>query len=318
MKAIVQKAYGSPGVMHLQEIERPPVGDDEVLVRVHAASVNAGDYFLMSGNPRFLRLTKPNDRVIGWDLAGRVEAVGRGVTRFRPGDEVFGESGTERGGSFAEYVSAPEGRLAPKPANLSFGQAAAVPVAGVTALRGLRDAGRVQAGQKVLINNASGGVGHFAVQIGKALGAEVTGVCGTGNVDLVRSLGADHVIDYTQEDFTKGAERYDLILDNIGSHPFRHYRRVLTPRGLVIPNSGHAGAGYIFRAFALAAFLSRQGRMFVGTASTDDLLELKDLIEAGRVRPVIDRTYPLEQTPAAIGYVGERRARGKIVIIVGE
>jgi NADPH:quinone reductase-like Zn-dependent oxidoreductase len=316
MKAFVQTAYGSPDVLELREIDKPALGDDDVLVRVRAAGVNAGDYFLMSGTPRLLRLARPMDRVIGWDLAGHVEAVGRHVTGFSPGDEVFGECGTDRGGSFAEYVCAPAGRLAPKPATLTFEQAAAVPVAGCTALRGLRDAGKMQPGQKVLINNASGGVGTFAVQIAKALGAEVTGVCSTRNVDLVSSIGADHVIDYTREDFTQGECRYDVILDNIGTHPFSHYRRVLTPHGIVIPNTGHAGMGYIFRAFALSFFSRRQGRMFSGTANSDDLLVLKELIESGGVTPVIDRTYPFDETPAAIGYVGERHARGKVVITV--
>ena len=238
MKAIVQTTYGSSDALELREIERPAVGDDDVLVRVYAAAVNAGDYFMMRGKPFPVRLTlglrKPRYKVPGWDLAGRVEEVGKKETRFRPGEEVFGACKTACDGSFAEYACVPGDRLAPKPVNLTFEQAAAVPVAAVTALHGLRDAGKLQPGQKVLINNASGGVGTFAVQIAKSLGAEVTGVCSTRNVEMVRSIGADHVFDYTKEDFTRSGQRYDLILDNIGTHSFSAYRRALTPQGIVI------------------------------------------------------------------------------------
>lgn len=313
MKAIVQTGYGTPDVLELREIGRPAVGEDDVLVRIRAASVNAGDFFRMSGMPRLLRLARPKDRILGWDLAGSVEAVGKNVTRFGVGDEVFGECGAN-GGTFAEYACAPVGRLAPKPANLTFEEAAAVPVAGVTALRGLRDAGRLQPGQSVLVNGAAGGVGSFAVQIAKALGADVTAVCSTSNGEFVCSLGADRAVDYTEEDFTRGGARYDLILDNIGTHPFSHYRRVLAPKGIVVPNTGHAGLGYVFKAYALSVFSSRQSRMFLGTANTADLLVLKEWIEDGLVKPVIDRTYPLNETPAAVAYVGERHAQGKVVI----
>ena len=241
MKAIVQNAYGSPDVLELREIDKPVVKDDDVLVRVHAAAIHSGDYFGMRGVPYAIRLyfgfPKPKDRVPGIDVAGHVEAVGKNVTRFQPGDEVFGAPN----GACAEYACARDDKFVPKPANLTFEQAAAVPTSAVTALRGLRNAGEVQPGQKVLINGASGGVGTFAVQIAKALGAEVTGVCSTRNVEMVQSIGADHVIDYTQEDFTQGGPRYDLILDNVGNHSFSDCRRALTPRGTLQPNTGHAG-----------------------------------------------------------------------------
>jgi NADPH:quinone reductase-like Zn-dependent oxidoreductase len=320
MKAIVQDGYGSPDVLRLKDIDRPRVGDGDVLVRVHAAALNAGDYFIMRGVPVLIRMTmglrRPRDsRVAGWDVAGLVEAVGSAVTRVRPGDEVFGACG-QTGGAFAEYACLPANRLAPKPANLNFEQAAAVPVAGCTALRGLRDAGRLRAGQKVLINGASGGVGTFAVQIAKALGADVTGVCSTRNVDLVRSIGADHVVDYTQEDFTRSGPRYDLILDNVGSRSFSDYRRALAPQGTLVPNTGHAGMSYVIKAFVLSAFVRQQERPFVADTNTEDLVLLKDLVEAGKVTPVIDRTYPLSETPEAVGYVGLGHARGKVVITV--
>jgi len=316
MKAIVQNAYGSPDVLELQEIDKPAVKESDVLVRVHAAGVNAGDYFSMSGSPWLVRTAvgfpRPKKYVLGWDVAGRVEAVGGQVTRLRPGDEVFGACKH----TFAEYVSATEDRFAPKPAGLTFEQAAAVPTAAATALRGLRDAGKVRPGQKVLINGASGGVGTFAVQIAKALGAEVTGVCSTRNVDLVRSIGADHVVDYMQEDFTQSGQRYDLILDNVGSHSFSDFRRALTKKGRILPNTGHAGMGYVFKAYSLSVLLRRQAPMFTGTPRNADLIDLKDLIEAGKVTPVIDRTYPLNETPVALGYVGAMHARGKVVISV--
>ena len=315
MKAIVQNAYGSSDVLELKETATPVVKDDDVLVRVHAASVHAGDYFVMRGVPYLARLSagwpRPKDYVPGFDVAGTVEAVGKDVTRFQPGDEVFGECG---GGACAEYVSAAEGRFVPKPVNLTFEEAAAVPVSAMAALHGLRDAGKVQPGQKVLINGASGGVGTFAVQIAKVLGAEVTGVCSTRNVDLVRSIGADHVVDYTREDFTQGEARYDLILDNVANRTFSDCRRVLTSTGTLIPNSGHAGIGYVLRAFVRSIFVRQQGRPFLSTPKSEDLLFLKGLIEAGEVTPVIDRTYSLSQTPEALGYVGEGHARGKVVI----
>ncbi len=317
MKAIVQDRYGTPDVLRLEEIATPVPKEDGVLVRVRAAAIHSGDYFGVRGAPVVARLfigfPKPKkDYVVGADAAGHVEAVGRNVTRFQPGDEVFGEPG----GACAEYACAGEDKFAHKPANMTFEQAASVPVSALAALQGLRDAGRVQPGQNVLVNGASGGVGTFAVQIAKALGANVTGVCSTRNVDMVRAIGADHVIDYTQEDFTQGGPRYDLILDNVANRPLSACRRALTPRGTLVPNSGHAGMGYIIKAFATSLFVRQQGRPFVSTPKTEDLITLKDLIESGKVTPVIDRTYPLPETPEAFRYLGEGHARGKVVITV--
>ena len=317
MKAVVQVGYGSADVLEFKEIDRPVAADDDVLVRVHAASLAAGDYFAMRGVPFPIRMyvgvPKPKkDFVVGVDLAGRVEAVGKNVTRFKPGDEVFG--GCSR--ACAEYTCAKEDQLVPKPNNLTFEQAAAVPTSAVAALQTLRDHGKVQPGQKVLINGASGGVGTFAVQIAKALGAEVTGVCSTANVDTVRSIGADHVIDYTREDFTQGEPRYDLILDNVASHSFAEYRRVLEPRGTLMPNSGHAGMGYVIKAFLLPLFVRQVERPFVARPNQEDLITLKELVEAGRVTPVIDRTYPLSETAEAFRYLDQGHARGKVVIVV--
>ncbi len=316
MKAIVQSAYGGSEVLELKEIDKPAVTDDDVLVRVHAAAINAGDVFMMRGVPWMVRLSvgfpRPKNHVPGWDMAGCVEAVGKSVTGFRPGDEVFGSYSR----TLAEYVRAPEGKIATKPANLTFEQAAAVPTAAITALVELRDAGKVQPGQQVLINGASGGVGTFAVQIAKSLGADVTGVCSTRNVEMVRSIGADHVIDYTQEDFTKGPRRYDLILDNVGNHSFSDLRRALTPQGKVQPNTGHAGMGYVIKAFALSMFLRSQGSMLLAVPKHEDLVLLGELIEAGKVTPVIDRTYPFSETPEAFGYLDEGHAQGKVVITV--
>jgi len=316
MKAIVLNRYGSPDVLELKDIDQPAVKDDDVLVRVHAAGLNAGDVFSMKGSPWLARLSvgfpKPKDYVLGWDAAGRVEAVGKNVTRFKPGDEVF----TACSGAFAEYACAAEDKVALKPTNLSFEQAAAVPTAALTALQGLRDAGKVGPGHKVLINGASGGVGTFAVQIAKSLGAEVTGVCSTRNVDMVRSLGADHVIDYTQEDFTRSGGRYDVILDNVASRSFSDLRRALTPQGVIIPNSGHGGMSYVFKAFLLSPFMRQQRSPLMTTPNGEDLVVLKGLIEAGKVRPVIDRAYPLSETRAAVRYLVEEHARGKVVISV--
>jgi NADPH:quinone reductase-like Zn-dependent oxidoreductase len=318
MKAIVQEEYGPPHLLKLKEIDNPAVEDNDVLVRVRAAAIHAGDYFGVKGEPFAARLAtgllKPSENYVpGFDVAGRVEAVGKNVTRFQPGDEVFGECG----GACAEYACGAEDKFVQKPANLTFEQAAAVPVSALAALHGLRDAGKVQPGQRVLINGASGGVGTFAVQIAKALGAEVTGVCSTRNVELVRSIGADHVIDYTQEDFTQGGPRYDLILDNVGNHSLSDCRRALTPQGKLIPNSGHAGMGYVLKAFVSSLFVRQQGRPYLSMPNEVDLTVLKELIEAGRVGPVIDRTYPLSETPSAMAYVGEGHARGKVVITVG-
>ena len=318
MKAFVQVGYGSADVLQPREIDRPVAADGDVLVRVHAASLAAGDYFAMRGAPFPIRMyvgfPKPKkDFVVGLDCAGVVEAVGKDVTRFQPGDEVYGECR----GSCAEYAVAKEGGLAPKPVNLSFEQGAAVPTSACTALQGLRDHGKVQPGHKVLINGASGGVGPFAVQIAKALGAEVTGVCSTRNVEMVRSIGADHVIDYTKEDFTKGSAAYDVIMDNVGSHSLSATRRALTPTGVHVPSSGHAGMGWIIAASLAGIFVRQQAAPFVAVTNSDSLLALKDLIEAGRVAPVIDRTFRLDETAGAFAYLDEGHARAKVVIAVG-
>lgn len=318
MKAIVQNDYGSPDVLKLAEVAQPAVKDNEVLVRVKAASINAGDMFTMRGNPWPIRLSagfpKPKNYILGWDMAGVVEAAGSSVTQFRPGDEVYASCS----GALAEYVSVAEDKLALKPANLTFEQAAAIPTGAITALKGLRDVGKLQPGQKVLINGASGGVGTFAVQIAKALGAEVTGVCSTRNVDMVRSLGADDVVDYTRKDFTQNGRRYDLILDNVASHSFSDLMRVLTPQGLIVPNSGHAGMGYVFKAFLLSPFLRQLGSMYLAVPNAKDLTELKEWIETGKIKPVIERTYPMRETPEAFRYLDKEHARGKVVITVAE
>lgn len=318
MKAIVQTGYGSAAdVLELTEIDAPSPGEADVLVRVRAASVHAGDYFIVRGVPYVARFSagwpRPKNYIPGYDVAGIVEAVGSKVTAFRPGDEVFGECG---GGACAEYVCAAGDRFVPKPDGLSFKEAAAVPVSALAALQGLRDAGRVQPGHKVLVNGASGGVGTFAVQIAKVFGAEVTGVCSTRNVEMVRSLGADRVIDYTREDFTRGDERYDIIFDNVANRSFSELRRVLTPAGTHIPNSGHAGIGYLLRAFVRSLFVRGQGRPFLSAPTQEDLLVLKRFIDNGQLKPVIDRSFPLEETAAAIDYIGKGHARGKVVIIV--
>ena len=319
MKAIVQIGYGTPDVLALKEIAKPVVKDDDVLVRVHAAGLNAGDVFTMRGAPSAVRLIvgllKPkNNHVPGWDVAGRVEAIGKNVTQFKPGDEVFGACN----GTCAEFACARESNLLLKPPSLSFVQAAAVPTAAVTALLGLRNTGELQAGQKVLINGASGGVGTFAVQIAKSFGAEVTGVCSTRNVEMVRSIGADHVVDYTQDDFTQGGQRYDLILDNVGNHSFSDLRHALTPQGVLQPNTGNAGMSYVFKALILSLFMRKQGRLFVANPKQEDLALLKELIESGKVAPVIDRTYPLSDFVEAFRYLDKGHARGKVVITMGE
>jgi NADPH:quinone reductase-like Zn-dependent oxidoreductase len=316
VKAIVQNDYGSPDVFELKEIDDPVIKDGDVLVRVQAASLAAGDYYAMRGAPYIARMStgwpKPKDYVPGWDLAGTVEAVGKDVEQLQPGDEVFGSCQ----GTCAEYVGIAAKKLTARPANLTPEQAAAVPTSAVAALRGLRDVGKVQPGQKVLINGASGGVGTFAVQIAKALGAEVTGVCSTKHVDTVRSIGADHVIDYTREDFTNGEQRYDLILDQAANHSLSDFRRVLTPRGIHIPNSGSSGMGFILRAFLLSFFVRQQRRPYLAIPNNQNLVDLRELIEAGKVTPVIDRTYPLSETAEAFGYLDEGHARGKVVITV--
>ena len=322
MQAVVQDRYGSAEVLVLRDIDRPGIGDDEVLVRVRAAGVNPGDWAIMCGLPYIARpaygLRKPRNGVQGTDVAGQVEAVGTSVTRFRPGDEVFGWCN----GSFADYVAASEDALALKPANLTFEQAAAVPQAGFVALQALRDHGNVRAGQKVLVNGASGGIGTFAVQIAKSLGANVTGVCSTRNVDLVRSIGADQVVDYTREDFTKNGQRYDFILDNVGNHSLSDLRRALTPTGTLVPNGGafenhwFAGGGRVISALVLSRFVSHTLRPFLASPKHADLVVLKELIEAGKVTPIIDRAYPLSEARQAIDHVGTGHARGKVAITV--
>lgn len=324
MRAIVQDEYGdAQDVLRLEEIDRPEIGDDEVLVHVHAAGVDRGVWHVMAGLPYPIRLAgyglrAPKMRVRGSDLAGRVEAVGKDVTGLQIGDEVFGTGQ----GSFAEYTRARVDKLAPKPANLSFEQAAAVPVSAMTALQAVRDRGRVQAGQKVLVIGASGGVGTFAVQIAKAFGAEVTGVCSAGKVDLVRSIGADHVIDYTSEDFAEGVERYDVILDTGGSSPLRRLRRVLAPRGTLVIVGAETDGRWLggtdrqIRAMMMSPFLGQKLGTFVASENSDDLVALADLIESGKVTPVIDRTYPLSEVPEAIRYLQDGRARGKVVITI--
>jgi NADPH:quinone reductase-like Zn-dependent oxidoreductase len=316
VKAIVMNAYGGPDVLELKEVDTPEVTENDVLVSVHAASLNAGDYFSMRGSPWLARFTvgfpKPKDHILGWDIAGHVEEVGKNVTRFQPGDKVFASCDS----ALAEYACAPEGMLAMTPTNLTLEQAAAVPSAAMASLHALRDQANVQPGQKVLINGASGGVGTFAVQIAKSLGAEVTGVCSARNIDMVRSIGADHVIDYTKEDFTQSGQRYDLIVDNVGNHSFAGCRRVLTPGGTHLPNTGHGGMGYVIKAYVLSAFMRQHARPFLSVPNAEDLLYIKDLIEAGKVMPVIDRTYPMSETPVAFRYLEEEHARGKVVIII--
>jgi NADPH:quinone reductase-like Zn-dependent oxidoreductase len=322
LKAITYHRYGSPDVLELEEVDEPVVQDDEVLVRIRAASVNPRDWHFMRGLPSIMRplaLRIPKDGGLGSDVAGQVEAVGKTVTRFRPGDEVFAH--VLRGG-FAEYTAVPEDVLGLKPANLTFEQAAAVPLAGLTALQGLRDHGRVQPGQKVLIIGASGGVGTFAVQIAKSFGADVTGVCSTRNVDLVRSIGADHVIDYTQEDFTQSGQKHDLIFQLAGTRSPSDCRRALTPKGKLLLSSGESDGRWIgpldrmIKAVVLSPFVSQRLGAFEAKRSREDLQVLKELIEAGKVSPVIDRTYPLIETPAAMRYLEEGHARGKVLITV--
>jgi len=323
VNAIVQDRYGPPGeVLTLREVEPPSVTDDQVLLRVRAAAIHPGDWMVVTGRPYLVRpmfgMPAPKKRTPGFDVAGVVEAVGAGVADLQPGDEVFGQCG----GSCAEYVAVSPERLTLKPENLSFREAAACPVSGDAALRALRDAGRVQPGRRVLINGASGGVGTFAVQIAKSMGAEVTGVCSTRNVELVRSLGADHVVDYTRDDFTRGDRRYDFILDNVGNRSMAACRRVVAPGGRFVPNNGTSGGRWIgtlgrtLGALVLSALLPRQGRPFVALGARADLLVLKRLLESGQVIPVIDRAYPLAEVPDAFRYLEEGHARGKVVIEV--
>jgi 2-desacetyl-2-hydroxyethyl bacteriochlorophyllide A dehydrogenase len=323
VKAIVQERYGSPDVLELRDVDQPAIGGDDVLVRVRAAGVDQGVWHVMSGLPYPIRiagygLRAPRQGVPGSDLAGVVEAAGDRVTRFRPGDEVFGV-GT---GAYAEYAGAREGTLAHRPANLTLEQAAAVAVSGVTALQAVRDHAKVRPGQRVLIVGASGGVGTYAVQLAKAFGAEVSGVCSPGKADIVRSIGADHIVDYTREDFAAQRRRYHVILDVGGNSSLSRLRRALTPKGTLVIVGGEAGGRWLggtdrqVRALLLSPLVGQRLRTFVARETSDDMIVLKELIEAGRVRPVVDRTFPLSEVAAAIRYMREGRARGKVVITV--
>lgn len=323
MKAIVYETYGPPEVLHLQEVEKPSPKDNEVLVKVHAASVNAADWRLMRANPFLVRFhvgfLKPTKfKILGVDIAGRVEAVGKNVSQFKPGDEVFGDVFASDLGGFAEYKCARENELVLKPSNISFEEAAAVPLAAVTALHGLRDKGQMQARQKVLINGASGGVGTFAVQLAKYFGAEVTAVCSTEKMDLARALGADHVLDYTQEDFTRSGRRYDLILAVNGSRSIFDYKRALTPGGAYVMAGGNTGQ--LFQALLLGPLISMFGKQKMGALTSmpnqKDLLFIKELLDSGKIKPVIDRLYPLSEVPEAIRYVEAGHAKGKVVIVL--
>lgn len=322
MKAIVHTQYGPPDVLQLKEVERPAPNENQILVKVQAASVNAGDYRMMRAEPILIRpmvggLLRPKEPRFGSDVAGRVEAVGENVKQFRPGDEVFGCAK----GAFAEYVLARETYLALKPANSSFEEAAAVPVAALTALQGLRDTGGIRAGQKVLIQGASGGVGMFAVQLAKSFGAEVTAVCSPRNLDMARSIGADHVIDYTQADFTRDRQRYDLIFAVNGYHSLSAYRRALSPEGIYVCAGGTLPQ--IFQAMLLGSLMSRKGgkkmlSMGIAKVIHKDLVYLGELLETGKIAPVIDMRYPLSEVPEAIRYVEEKHAQGKVVITVAQ
>lgn len=323
MKAIVCEKYGPPDVLQLKEIEKPVPGDGQVLIKVHAASLNAYDWHLLTADVFLVRLMGgglrgPKNKIPGADVAGRVEAVGRNVKQFGPGDEVFGDLAGCGGGAFAEHACARENALARKPAGLTFEQAAAVPMAAVTALQGLRDKGQIKPGQKVLINGASGGVGTFAVQIAKSFGTEVTAVCSTRNVEMARSLGADHIIDYTQEDFTRNGQHYDLILGANGYHALADYRRALAPQGIYVMSGG--SMAQIFQAMLLGPWISKTGGRKMAAVSAKanqkDLAFMKGLLEAGKVIPIIDRCYPLSEVPEALRYLGEGHARGKVVITV--
>ena len=326
MKAMANMKYGPPDVLELAEVERPTPKDNEVLLKVHATSVNPADWHILRGDPYVSRLQlglrEPKDKVLGCDVAGRVETVGENVTMLRPGDEVFGSPFMHGFGAFAEHLGISEDLLAPKPANLSFEQAAAVPLAASTALQGLRDHGRIEPGHKVLIVGASGGVGTFAVQIAKSFDAEVTGVCSTRNVEMVRTLGADHVIDYTKEDFAQSGRRYDLIFQLAGTLSPSECRVALTPKGILVLSSGESDGrwigpiGRIIKALVLSPFVSQKMLSFTVKPNKEDLLFLRQLIEGGKLAPVIDRTYPLAEVPEAIRYMETGHAQGKVVITI--
>jgi len=324
MKAITYTKYGPPEVLQLKEVEKPTPKDNEVLVKVFAASANPADWHMIRGEPVFARLAfglnKPKNIIPGIDIAGKVEAVGKNVKEFRPGDEVFGDCGW--GGAFAEYVSVGADRLELKPANISFEEASTIFVAGITALQALRDKGHIQSGQKVLINGASGGVGTFAIQLAKYFGAEVCGVCSTRNLDLVRSIGADKVIDYTKEDFTKSGQHYDLIIDNVANRSAVNLKRALSGKGMCVI-VGFSSVSRMFQHMFLGQFVSMFGSkkiISLGTMKPNkkDLTLMKELLETGQIKPVIDRGYPLNEVPEAIRYLEEGHARGKVVIIIGQ
>jgi NADPH:quinone reductase-like Zn-dependent oxidoreductase len=322
MKAIVYNQYGPPDVLELKEVEKPIPEDNQVLVKVHAASINYGNVVLLRGEPFLARfafgLLKPKYSIPGGDISGRVEAVGKNVKQFQPGDEVFGDLSGCGWGGFAEYVAVPENVLARKPANLSFEEAAAVPMAAITALQGLRDKGKIQSGQKVLINGASGGVGNFAVQIAKSFGAEVTGVCSPRNLDIVRAIGADEIIDYTKEDFTKKSQRYDLILAVNGYQPISAYKRALSQNGVYVMVGG--SEKQLYQAMLLGPWISMTGSKKMGSIlqrpNQKDLVFIKELLESGKVKPVIDRSYKLNEVPEAFRYFEEGHAQGKVVVTV--
>jgi NADPH:quinone reductase-like Zn-dependent oxidoreductase len=323
MKAILHTKYGPPDVLQLSEVEKPVPGDDEVLIKVHAASVNTADCYILKGEPFLVRIIdggilKPKYNIPGSDIAGQVEAIGRNVKQFQLGDEVFGNLSSYGRGGFAEYVCAPENALALKPDNISFDEAAAVPLAAVTALQGIRDIGKIRPGQKVLINGASGGVGTFALQLAKFFGAEVTAVTSTNKVEMANSIGADHVIDYTQEDFTQSGQLYDLIIAVNGYHSIFDYKRALSPRGMYIMIGG--SLPQMFQAMLIGPCISMTGSKKIGTVSLrpnqEDLVFMKELLEAGKVVPVIDRRYLLNEVPDALKYLEEGHALGKVVITV--
>lgn len=321
MKAVVYEKYGPPDALQLREIAKPVPRDNELLIKVQAVALNYADWSLLNGKPFLVRLMagvlRPKNIILGADIAGRVEAVGRNVKQFQPGDEVFGDLSGCHWGGLAEYVCARENALVLKPANVTFEEAAAAPMAAVTALQGIRDTGRIQPGQKVLINGASGGVGTFAVQLAKAFGADVTAVCSTGKVEMVRAIGADHVIDYTREDFAQNGQRYDLIVGVNGYRPLSDYKRALNPRGVYVCTGGTLAQ--IFQAMLLGLLMSMQGNkklasMGVAKPNQKDLAFIKELLAAGKVTPVIDRCYPLRQTAEAFRYLGDGHAKGKIVV----
>lgn len=314
MKAYVQNGYGSTDFLSVKEVEKPNPKDNEILVKVRASSLNAGDYFSLMGSPWMIKFTlgfpRPKDHILGWDVSGVVESVGRAVSRFKPGDEVY----TSCENAFAEYIRVEANQAAFKPSNLTFQEAAAVPTAAVTALIGIRDMGGLKTGQKLLVNGASGGVGTFAVQIGKAFGGDVTGVCSGKNGEMVKKIGADHVVDYSKDDFTKNKDGFDMILDNAASRKISDLKHCIKPGGVIIPNSGHGGMSYVIKAMLLKPFVKELGKMYLAVPTGKDLEFLKGLIEEGKIRPVVDKTYSFAKIPEAFDYMIKEHAKGKIVI----